>query len=399
MSISEAPVAAFTVNNTLNPILWDNDELRLDIRYKLLSIAKHFADTLKVKHLNLTDVTISGSNASFGYSEYSDVDLHLVVDMPNDEELEDYYNAKKNEFNNKYDIKLKSIPVEVYVQNSTQPHHSAGIYSVLDNKWIHKPSKVVPKATPQEVKNKARNYSSKINQALRSKDLDEAKAAMDDLKRLRQAGLEMGCEESVENLAFKLLRSRGKIDKLRNHIDKLQSAELSLGEQMKINDIVKEDGTHAVVTNYQPGKLVSVTMPDGTQIQKDLTKDPTAIGKDAQGNPVFNLTGQQGSAGAMQTTEKPITTGSQISINTNPSQMMGMGETSEEELEDDDLVDSNNEIGGDPTDNFIDGIIDKRFERGARGSMSSKQTGSFGPVSGLKESDELYKWLTIAGIK
>jgi len=365
----------------------------------LLSIAKHFADTLKVKHLNLTDVTISGSNASFGYSEYSDVDLHLVVDMPNDEELEDYYNAKKNEFNNKYDIKLKSIPVEVYVQNSTQPHHSAGIYSVLDNKWIHKPSKVVPKATPQEVKNKARNYSSKINQALRSKDLDEAKAAMDDLKRLRQAGLEMGCEESVENLAFKLLRSRGKIDKLRNHIDKLQSAELSLGEQMKINDIVKEDGTHAVVTNYQPGKLVSVTMPDGTQIQKDLTKDPTAIGKDAQGNPVFNLTGQQGSAGAMQTTEKPITTGSQISINTNPSQMMGMGETSEEELEDDDLVDSNNEIGGDPTDNFIDGIIDKRFERGARGSMSSKQTGSFGPVSGLKESDELYKWLTIAGIK
>ena len=68
MPISETPVAAFTVNDTLNPILWDNDELRLDIRYKLLSIAKHFADTLKVKNLNLTDVTISGSNASFGYS-------------------------------------------------------------------------------------------------------------------------------------------------------------------------------------------------------------------------------------------------------------------------------------------------------------------------------------------
>jgi division protein CdvB (Snf7/Vps24/ESCRT-III family) len=54
---------------------------------------------------------------------------------------------------------------------------------------------------------------------------------MEDLKRLRKAGLEQGGEQSVENLAFKLLRARGQIDKLRKYINKLTSAELSLGEQ------------------------------------------------------------------------------------------------------------------------------------------------------------------------
>lgn len=54
---------------------------------------------------------------------------------------------------------------------------------------------------------------------------------MADIRRLRQAGLAQGGEFSVENLAFKLLRSRGKIDKLRRHIDRLQSAELSIGEK------------------------------------------------------------------------------------------------------------------------------------------------------------------------
>jgi hypothetical protein len=55
--------------------------------------------------------------------------------------------------------------------------------------------------------------------------------AMDELRRLRKAGLEAEGENSIENLAFKLLRARGQIDKLRKYITKLESAELSLGEQ------------------------------------------------------------------------------------------------------------------------------------------------------------------------
>jgi succinylarginine dihydrolase len=101
---------------------------------------------------------------------------------------------------------------------------------VLNDKWLSEPKGDAPKATHKEVKAKARNYASHINQALKSNELDKAKQTMASIRKLRQAGLEQGGEYSVENLAFKLLRARGQIDKLRKYIDKLESAKLSIGE-------------------------------------------------------------------------------------------------------------------------------------------------------------------------
>jgi len=229
MKFQELSPAPITHNPELNPKLWDNNELIPEVRHKLLIIAKHFAEYLNVKQLNLKDITISGSNASYGYSDSSDVDLHLVC-VVNPDQV-DLYDAKKNVYNSRYNIKIKDITVELYVQDYKQKHHSAGIYSILKNSWLNEPKVEAPTATHQEVKSKARNYAGRINQALRSKDLDVAKETMADIRRLRQAGLEVGGEQSVENLAFKLLRARGQIDKLRKYIDKLESASLSIGEQ------------------------------------------------------------------------------------------------------------------------------------------------------------------------
>lgn len=220
-------------NDTLNPKLWQNNRLDIEVRYKLMAIAMHFAKFLNVPKLNLRDITISGSNAAYGYAENSDLDLHLVVDFPNNQpELAELYSAKKNEYNFTHDIKIKDIDVELYVQDVQQPHRSAGIYSVLNDKWLSKPKYQPPTIRDQDVKNKARNYSAKINAAMRSNDLNKCKETMSDIRRLRQAGLEEAGEFSVENLAFKLLRSRGKIDKFRKYINKLQSAELSLKEKL-----------------------------------------------------------------------------------------------------------------------------------------------------------------------
>lgn len=232
MRFDELSTSPIPYHDQLNPILWQNDNLKTEIRYKLLFIARHFAQFLNVPKLNLRDITISGSNAAYGYSDSSDLDLHLIVDIPKDRpELIELYDAKKNQYNSKFDIKLKEIPVELYVQDSEQVHTSAGIYSILNDEWINKPKHQAPRVHEQEVKSKARNYAGHINQALRSQDLNRAKQAMEDIRRLRKAGLESGGEFSVENLAFKLLRSRGQIDKLRRHIDRLQSAELSIKER------------------------------------------------------------------------------------------------------------------------------------------------------------------------
>jgi len=127
-------------------------------------------------------------------------------------------------YNSEHDLEIKGIPVELYVQPADQKHHSAGIYSVLDNKWLVEPVHEEPTINPKDIKAKARNYASKINTAMRSGSIDQCRDVMDSLKRLRKAGLESHGEQSVENLAFKLLRARGQIDKLRKYITKLESA-------------------------------------------------------------------------------------------------------------------------------------------------------------------------------
>ena len=123
------------------------------------------------------------------------------------------------------------IDVEVYIQDALQPHHSAGIYSVLDDEWLSIPKKERPNVSDREVRTKARNYASMINKALKSNDLNIVHDVMKDLKRLRQSGLDISGEYSVENLAFKLLRSRGQIDKLHKHLQRLKDSRLSLGKQ------------------------------------------------------------------------------------------------------------------------------------------------------------------------
>jgi predicted nucleotidyltransferase len=227
MQFTELSINPISHNTELNPALWQGHRLRKDARHKLLQIAKHFAEFLNTP-IKLKDITVSGSNAGYNYSEYSDIDLHLVVKTtPAHAEL---FTAKKNQYNFTYDIKLNGVPVELYVQSADQPHHSAGIYSVLNDHWISEPDKSAPDVSVKDIRSKARNYAGQINQALRSDDLQKAKDTMAELRRLRQAGLEANGESSVENLAFKLLRARGQIDKLRKYITKLESAELSLGE-------------------------------------------------------------------------------------------------------------------------------------------------------------------------
>jgi len=228
MQIQELSIDPNPHHHELNPVLWLNNHLRKEVRFKLLKIARHFADYLNVDRLHLKDITLSGSSAGYNYSDYSDIDLHLVVATTNGND--ELFTVKKNLYNNEHNLAIASIPVELYVQPANQTHHSAGIYSVLDDNWIVEPVHEEPTIDAKDIKAKARNYASKVNSAMRSGDVNKCREAMDDLKRLRKAGLETNGEQSVENLAFKLLRARGQIDKLRKYITKLESAELSLGE-------------------------------------------------------------------------------------------------------------------------------------------------------------------------
>lgn len=221
---------AVSFHSKLNPLLWENNSLRPEVQLQLLKIAKEFIEFVNIPKIRLEDITISGSNAAYTYTKNSDIDLHIVVDIPFKQTayLTPLFDAKKNQFNLIHDIKIYGISVELYVQPSNRVHHSQGIYSILNSMWISKPSRLKVKINDDDVLRKVENYASKIKEALNSQDLEFANNVMEKIYKLRKTGLEAEGEFSVENIAFKVLRNKGIINKLREHIFYLEDRELSL---------------------------------------------------------------------------------------------------------------------------------------------------------------------------
>jgi hypothetical protein len=116
----------------------------------------------------------------------------------------------------------------VYVQDAQQVHHSVGVYSVLDDKWLKIPERKEDTVDRAEVKVKYKHFVGSIRAALRSDNLQASLQVMENIKRLRQQGLDREGELSVENITFKVLRSKGYIDRLREHISILKANKLSL---------------------------------------------------------------------------------------------------------------------------------------------------------------------------
>ena len=221
---------AIVFHQRLNPKLWSKGKLKPQVRFHLLEIAKHFVDYIEIDNLGLQDITISGSNAGYTYSRKSDIDLHLIVDIPQDKKqiLKQLFDAKKNQYNFQHDITIRNIDVELYVQDAEQTHTSVGIYSVLDDKWLKVPNAVEDKVDRAQVKVKYKQYAGKVRTALRSDNLEAVQKTSDDIRNLRQQGLDQEGELGVENITFKVLRAKGYLEQLRNHISKLKAEKLSL---------------------------------------------------------------------------------------------------------------------------------------------------------------------------
>lgn len=225
---------AVKFNPTLNKRLWDDREhLRPEVREKLLAIADDFRESLGVKDIDLEDITISGSNAAFNYTPNSDIDLHLVVDIPEDEVYKELFDAKKFEYNNQHNIRIGGFPVELYVQDSKEPHVSQGIYSILNDKWLSVPKRKKADINDSSVRHKYDLIQNQIEDAVSSGDYDKMAKMMKRVKNLRKAGLDKSGEFSPENLAFKMLRTQGVIQKLIDARNEAKDRELSLAEQNK----------------------------------------------------------------------------------------------------------------------------------------------------------------------
>ena len=69
-------------HDTLNDKVWDlnTEDLIPEVKEKLEEIAEAFIEFLEIPTDAVLDNVITGSSASCNYNEFSDLDLHIIVD-------------------------------------------------------------------------------------------------------------------------------------------------------------------------------------------------------------------------------------------------------------------------------------------------------------------------------
>lgn len=223
-------ISSFKVKKTLNPEIWDEVDgeeqakLKPEIRTKLLEIAQQFIESFKLPDLDIDDVLFLGSLSGFNWSKYSDVDLHILVDMSkisgDPTMVEEFFDAKKRIFNDNHDIHIKGFEVELYVQDASEENAANGVYSVLYKKWIKYPSaneddlEVDKKAVISKVKEFNKQLNTIKGMSDSPKKVDRIEALKEKISKYRKAGLEGDGEMGTANLVFKYLRRSGFMEEL-----------------------------------------------------------------------------------------------------------------------------------------------------------------------------------------
>lgn len=231
---SEIDLSSFKKKHELVPNIWNPDgKLNSRIRLKLLDIADDFWEYVNLTWVKPSGIILTGSICNFNWSQYSDIDLHLIVDFDEiDEKIEfvkDYLDSKKNEWNNEHSgLQIMGYPVELYVQNLGEIPESNGIYDLEENDWIREPN-------PDDIKSIGLNKFSIKEKAAKIMtiidDMYDALASTDDshkieqmgddasylwkkVKEMRKSSLEKNGESGSGNIVYKILRREFYLDKL-----------------------------------------------------------------------------------------------------------------------------------------------------------------------------------------
>jgi predicted nucleotidyltransferase len=237
---------SFSVQETLNPKVWENPEnpqktkMIPKVKKALMRIAEEFIDYLG-EDVFVEDIVLTGSLANFNWSEFSDFDLHIIVDFQQYEDESDLYkelyNLKKQVFNDKHNIKIFGYDVELYTQDNEEPHFATGVYSVMNDEWVTKPKKIDIEIDRNVLEKKIKNWTEKIDKVVDSEQSEDDVKLIDSIKEklkdYRKSGLEKEGELSYENLVFKFLRRSGHIEKLFDISNKAVDKELSVERKLE----------------------------------------------------------------------------------------------------------------------------------------------------------------------
>lgn len=222
------PTDSFKLHDYLQPDIWSDYQMDSEIRERLLEIANQYINSIRGS-FKIHDIILIGSLSSYNWSKYSDFDLHVVIDYKDINEdielVEEYLDIHKKLWNKKYDIDIMGFPVELFAENKGRDmEHINGVFSILKNRWIKKPSKKELDIDTDLIETKAKSIMTSIDelekavkeQAVESdRTLEDLNKVWSKVKRGRSEGLESPQGEfAIGNLVFKYLRRNEYISKI-----------------------------------------------------------------------------------------------------------------------------------------------------------------------------------------
>jgi len=232
--INESSDLTLRYHDQLNSKLWEGDKLKPEVREKLIEIGNAWAEFSIIPQEAIKDMILVGGNANFNYTDFSDIDLHLLVDkddMPDCPDLlDDYLKDKKQLWSLSHDISIYGHDVELYAQdvNAEFPANQ-GVYSLTQDNWMVPPTKQEVNFDDPNLIRKIEDYVNKINGLIDSNAEDESfKKLKKKFADMRKAGIKKAGEFSQENLIFKELRNKGYLDRMNQYIKSKEDEKLSL---------------------------------------------------------------------------------------------------------------------------------------------------------------------------
>ena len=247
-------------NDTLCPDLWDSAQhLDPEVRVNLLRMAYDFYEKTKLP-APIIDVYLMGSIANYNWTADSDADVHVIIDynklqMPKETGNKTVKNAGA-QWNQEHEIFVKGHKVEMNIQNSAEEKpYVTGIYSLVKDQWIRKPVKVMLQLDRNVIQTQYKSMKAYLENAMRSGDREQMKAAKKYMDAYRQYGLDTYGELSYENVVFKILRARGIIKQLKDGITAVYDQEMTVDEAGE-NDIPQ------TLPDFAPGDV-----PDNPELE------------------------------------------------------------------------------------------------------------------------------------
>jgi len=122
------------IHKDLSKDIWIGKKLKASVKKRILD---HLLEWLSL----YTDkrpkkVYLAGSMTGFQYTKYSDVDVNVIIDLP-DNKVKDLSKFLPNGKN----IPGTQHPVNYYIANTFKLAKSGSVYDIMKNDWVRKPEK------------------------------------------------------------------------------------------------------------------------------------------------------------------------------------------------------------------------------------------------------------------